>query len=97
MMINNINVERVNALNNVQNTKRTGNAAKSTFGEDSVSISKEALAKADEFYMKQVAAETPDVRADRVAEVKAKLQDPNYLNNAVIASAADKIMESFGL
>lgn len=96
-MINNINVERVNALNNVQNTKRTGNAAKSTFGEDSVSISKEALAKADEFYMKQVAAETPDVRADRVAEVKAKLQDPNYLNNAVIASAADKIMESFGL
>lgn len=96
-MINNINVERVNALNNVQNTKRTGNAAKSTFGEDSVSISKEALAKADEFYMKQVAAETPDVRADRVAEVKAKLQDPNYLSNAVIASAADKIMESFGL
>ena len=84
-------------INNVQNTKRTGNAAKSTFGEDSVSISKEALAKADEFYMKQVAAETPDVRADRVAEVKAKLQDPNYLNNAVIASAADKIMESFGL
>ncbi|MCR5496104.1 MAG: flagellar biosynthesis anti-sigma factor FlgM [Treponema sp.] len=97
MMINNINVERVNALNNVQNTKRTNNAAKSTFGEDSISISKEAIAKADEFYMKQVAAETPDVRADRVAEVKAKLQDPNYLNNAVIASAADKIMESFGL
>lgn len=96
-MINNINVERVNALNNVQNTKRTNNAAKSTFGEDSISISKEAIAKADEFYMKQVAAETPDVRADRVAEVKAKLQDPNYLNNAVIASAADKIMESFGL
>ena len=63
----------------------------------SVSISKEALAKADEYYLNQVAAETPDVRADRVAEVKAKIQDPNYLNSAVIASAADKIMESFGL
>lgn len=84
-------------INNVQNTKRTSNAAKSTFGEDSVSISKEALAKADEYYLNQVAAETPDVRADRVAEVKAKIQDPNYLNSAVIASAADKIMESFGL
>ena len=78
-------------INNVQNTKRTSNAAKSTFGEDSVSISKEALAKADEYYLNQVAAETPDVRADRVAEVKAKIQDPNYLNSAVIASAADKI------
>ena len=84
-------------INNVQNTKRTSNAAKSTFGEDSVSISKEALAKADEYYLNQVAAETPDIRADRVAEVKAKIQDPNYLNSAVIASAADKIMESFGL
>lgn len=84
-------------INNVQNTKRTSNASKSTFGEDSVSISKEALAKADEYYLNQVAAETPDVRADRVAEVKAKIQDPNYLNSAVIASAADKIMESFGL
>lgn len=84
-------------INNVQNTKRTSNAAKSNFGEDSVSISKEALAKADEYYMNQVAAETPDVRADRVAEIKAKIQDPNYLNSAVIASAADKIMESFGL
>ena len=84
-------------INNVQNTKRTSNAAKSTFGEDSVSISKEALAKADEYYLNQVAAETPDVLADRVAEVKAKIQDPNYLNSAVIASAADKIMESFGL
>lgn len=84
-------------INNVQNTKRTNNAAKSTFGEDSVSISKEAIAKADEYYLNQVAAETPDVRADRVAEVKAKIQDPNYLNSAVIASAADKIMESFGL
>ena len=78
-------------INNVQNTKRTSNAAKSTLGEDSVSISKEAIAKADEYYLNQVAAETPDVRADRVAEVKAKIQDPNYLNSAVIASAADKI------
>ena len=47
--------------------------------------------------MNQVAAETPDVRADRIAEVKAKLQNPNYLNDSVIASAADKLMQSLGL
>ena len=52
---------------------------------------------AEIYYMKQVAAETPDVRADRIAEVKAKLQDPNYFNSERIASAADRIMESFGL
>lgn len=87
----------INPLNNVQNTRRTNEPAKTDFGSDSISVSKEAREAAEVYYMNQVAAETPDVRADRIAEVKAKLQDPNYLNNAVIASAADKLMESFGL
>jgi len=87
----------INPLSNVQKTNRTNNTEKASFGADSVSISKEAKEMADAYYMKQVAAETPDVRADRVAEIKAKLQNPNYLNDAVIASAADKLMESFGI
>ena len=52
---------------------------------------------AEVYYMNQVAAETPDVRADRIAEIKAKIQYTSYLNSAVIASAADRLMESFGL
>lgn len=95
MMINGIG--GINPLDNVQKTEYTNNTQKSSFGADSVSISREAKEMADAYYLKQVASETPDVRADRVAEVKAKLQNPNYLNDAVIASAADKIMESFGL
>ena len=87
----------INPLNNVQSTRRTNETAKSSYGSDSISVSAEAKEAAEVYYMNQVAAETPDVRADRIAEVKAKLQDPNYLNNAVIASAADKLMESFGL
>ena len=85
----------INPLNNVQSTRKTTEPAKSSFKSDSVSVSAEAREAAEVYYMNQVAAETPDIRADRVAEVK--LQDPNYLNNAVIASAADKLMESFGL
>lgn len=87
----------INPLNNLQNTRRSADVSKSTFGADSISVSDAAKEKAAIYYMKQVAAETPDVRADRIAEVKAKIQDPNYLNDAVISSAADKIMESFGL
>lgn len=87
----------INPLNNVQNTRRTNEAAQPRFESDSISVSEEAKEKAAVYYMNQVAAETPDVRADRVAEVKAKLQDANYLNSAVIASAADKLMQSFGL
>lgn len=87
----------INPLNNVQNTRRTNEAAQPHFESDSISVSEEAKEKAAVYYMNQVAAETPDVRADRIAEVKAKLQDANYLNSAVIASAADKLMQSFGL
>ena len=87
----------INPLSNVQNTRSSAEVSKSTFGSDSISVSDEAKEKAAVYYMKQVAAETPDVRADRIAEVKAKIQDPNYLNDAVISSTADRIMESFGL
>ncbi len=87
----------INPLNNVQNARRTNETAKTDFGSDSISVSKEAKEAAEVYYMNQVAAETPDVRADRIAEVKAKLQNPDYLNSSVIASAADKLMESFGL
>jgi len=46
--------------------------------------------------LNQVAEETPDVRSDLVASIKEKIKDPNYLNQAVIGSAADKILASFG-
>ncbi len=87
----------INLPNNVQNSRRTNGTEKSSFGSDSISVSEKAKEMAEIYYMKQVAAETPDVRADRIAEVKAKIKDPSYLNDAVISSAADRIMESFGL
>ena len=47
--------------------------------------------------MDKVAAETPNVRADRIAEVKAKIKDPSYLSDEVILSAAEKVMSGFGI
>ena len=74
----------INPLNNVQNTRRSNGAAQVRSDADSISVSNEAKEKAAVYYMNQVAAETPNVRADRIAEVKAKLQNPNYLNDSVI-------------
>lgn len=87
----------INAINNLQNTRRTNGTEKSSYVADSVSVSAEAKAMAETYYMKQVSSETPDVRADKIAEIKSKIQNPNYLNESVIASAAEHIMESFGL
>ena len=57
----------------------------------------EAKAAAEAYYLNQVAEETPDVRQDLVAAIKEKIKDPNYLNQAVIASTADRILASYGL
>ena len=94
-MINSVN--NVSQLNNVQNIRKTENSAKVNSETDSISVSKEAVEMAEVYYMEKVANETPDVRADRIAEVKAKIKDPNYLSDAVIMSTAEKFMTSVGL
>ena len=87
----------LNPLNNVQNIRKTDNAAKVSSQTDSISVSKEAVEKAEAYYLDKVAAETPSVRADRIAEVKAKIKDPSYLSDEVILSAAEKVMSGFGI
>ena len=94
-MINGVN--NVTQLNNVQNIRKTENSAKVSSESDSISVSKEAAQMAEAYYLDKVASETPDVRADRIAEVKAKIKDPNYLSDAVIMSTAEKFMTSVGL
>jgi len=95
MMINSIN--NVTQVNNVQNLRKSESTAKVSRDTDTISVSAEAKEMAEIYYMEKIANETPDVRADRVAEVKEKLKDPNYLNNAVINSAADKFLSALGL
>ena len=94
-MINSVN--NVTQVNNVQNLRKTEGTSKVSRDADSISVSAEAKEMAEIYYMDKVAKETPDVRADRVAEVKEKLKDPNYLNNAVLSSAADKFLSALGL
>lgn len=87
----------INPLNNVQNLRKTENSAKVSDNADSIHVSKEAVEMAEAYYLDKVAAETPNVRADRIAEIKAKIKDPSYLSDAVIQSTAEKFMTSIGL
>lgn len=91
-MINGVN--NVTQVNNVQNLRKSEATSKVSREADSISVSAEAK---EIYFLEKVANETPDVRADKVAEVKEKLKDPNYLNNAVINSAADKFLSALGL
>ncbi len=93
-------IERLGGLDplkNVQNSQKTVNKAPVSMGEDTVNVSAEAKEMAEAYYLSEVASSTPDVRSDLVAQIKEKIKDPSYINNAVITSAADKFMESLGL
>ena len=94
-MINGVN--GINPLNNVQNLRKTETAASVKSSSDTVSLSPEAEKMAEMYYMDKIAQETPDVRADRIAEVKEKIKDPNYLSDSVIKSAADNFLSAIGI
>lgn len=90
-------VSNVTQVNNVQNLRKTENTAKVTESSDTVTVSREAKEMAEIYFMDKVAAETPDVRADKIAEIREKIKDPSYLNDAIINSAADKFLSAIGL
>jgi len=87
----------INALNNVQNTRRANENNKVQSGSDSISVSDEAKELSKAYYLNQISEDTPNVRSDLVQQIKEKIKDPNYLNDAVIGSAADRIMTNYGL
>jgi len=64
---------------------------------DSIKVSKSAIDKSELIKTASIAKNAPDIRVDKVAEIKEKLKDPNYINDKVISSVADRIMEDFGI
>lgn len=87
----------VSPLNNIQNTKRTQNTANVKSSPDSISVSDEAKKMAEAYYLDEVAAETPNVRSELIAQIKEKIKDPSYLSAEVINSTAERIMTSYGI
>ena len=87
----------ITPLNNVQSTKRTQGTESVKSSPDSISVSKEAKEMAEAYYLKEVADETPDVRADLVAQIKEKIKYPSYLSSEILNSTAERIMASYGI
>ena len=73
-----------------------GRVTKSNEG-DSVNISREAKERAEDLKIRGIVNEAPDVRAERVAELKQKMNDPHYINDILIGATADKILDSLGI
>ena len=86
----------IDPLKNLQNTQKTYKTQMPN-NADSINLSNEARELAEEYYVSEIAAQTPDVRADKIAAIKEKIKDPAYINNAVINVVADRIMDAYGI
>lgn len=87
-------IGRIGHTEPIQNNKvnRPSPAEKPGKG-DSVHISAEAKEKAELLGALELVSAAPDVRAQRIAELKAKINDSSYISDAVLAGAADNIID----
>ena len=92
-------VERIGPLDPASNVKKTEKPSPLRMkGEpDSINVSEEARSKSEVLKAAEVARSAPSLRADRVEEVKRKLQDPSYPSQEVIEKVADEILKTFGV
>ena len=92
-------VERIGPLDPTSNLKKAEKTSKpkAKSDVDSINVSQEARSKSEVLKAMDAAKTAADVRVDRVAEVKRKLQDPTYPSQEVIEKTADGILKSFGI
>jgi negative regulator of flagellin synthesis FlgM len=92
-------IERINPLDPIQPGKkpgRSGQVSKDTTS-DSISLSSEAVEKAELYRAMELVSAAEDLQAERIAELKKKINDPSYIDDAVIKATTDRIMNAFGL
>lgn len=86
-------VDPISKFNKTEKTSRPEKNQKS----DSISVSEEAKNLGELYKASENVKQSPDIRYDRVAEVKEKLKDPSYLSEKIVEATAEKIMDAFGI
>ncbi|RKX79336.1 MAG: flagellar biosynthesis anti-sigma factor FlgM [Spirochaetes bacterium] len=86
-------IDPVSKYNKTEKASRPEKKEKS----DSISVSKEAKSMGEIYKATEDIKLSPDIREDKVREVKEKLTDPSYISDKVIESVAESIMGLFEL
>ncbi len=94
-----MNVERLGPLEPVAKQNKANRTAKPAKkgGADSIDISSDAKTMGEVYQAAETVKAAPDVRMDRIQEVKEKLKDPSYINDKIVDSVADSVLDLFGL
>jgi negative regulator of flagellin synthesis FlgM len=89
-------IDRIGSIDPIQPGKKPGQPSKVNESPktDSISISSEAQQRAELLRVKELAAASPDMRAERIAELRDKINDPAYINDTIITATADKLIDA---
>ena len=91
-------IDKIGNINNIVDTRKTKSSGgvSETRKNDSIQISSEGKKAAETARISQIVRETPDVRAERVAEIKDKIArgEYNFDDNKILEMVADKIADS---
>lgn len=92
-------IERLGPVDPIQQYNKSDNVKKPQKSQsaDSISVSNEAKLRSEMMQAVEQVRNMPDIRQDRVEEVKAKLEDPSYINDRVVEAVAGEIMSAFGI
>ena len=92
-------IERLGPVDPIQQYNKADKVKKPQKNQssDSISVSDEAKLRSEIMQAVEQVKTMPEVRQDRVEEVRAKLQDPSYIDDRVIDTVADEIMAAFGI
>ena len=89
-------IDRVGSIDPIQPGKKPGQTGqvKGSPNADSISISSEAQAKAELFRAQEIVSLAPELRAEKVEELKSKINDPSYIDDKIVNGTADKLIET---
>ena len=89
-------IDRIGLIDPIQPGKKPGRAdpVPGSPQTDSISISSEAQEKAEILRAQELAAAAPEIRSERVAELREKINDPSYINDKVVTATADKLIDA---
>ncbi len=88
-------IERLGPIDPIAQYNKAGKAVRQEKKDvsDSISVSDEGKMKAEFFQAVETVRLAPDVRADRIAELKKRINEPGYINQKVIDIVADRLLD----
>ena len=87
-------VDRIGHIEPLQPGKKPGRteSARGSDRADSIDLSSEALAKAENYQVVELIKSTQETDEARIVELREKMNDPSYINEQIVKATADKIM-----